>query len=50
MVKEPSMLHTTIARLLLPPEQLHATVDAAAVAVAVEKVSEALCGLSTTFQ
>ena len=43
------MLHTTIARLLLPPRELRERVDAAAVAEAVESLSSALCGLTATF-
>jgi len=49
MVREPSILHTTVARLLQPPGASASAIDASAVASAVESMSSALCGLTTTF-
>eukprot|EP00798_Chlamydomonas_sp_ICE-L_P011995 gene11995-15090_t len=43
MVKEPSMLHTTVARLLLPPgSDDHSPFDSRAVVQAVQTISESL--------
>ncbi|KAG1672424.1 hypothetical protein FOA52_013210 [Chlamydomonas sp. UWO 241] len=49
MVKEASMLHTTVARLLQPPESLDEVVDVALVAQAVRDLSRQLCGLTAVF-
>lgn len=48
MVKEPAMLHTTIARLLQPSDAT--TVDAGEVTLAVDMLSQELCGLTAVFK
>lgn len=66
MVKEPAMLHTTVARLLQPPGSPTGSsavaqaggasnrsvvgVDAAAVVAAVQEMTDRLCGLQTIFR
>ncbi|KAL6765696.1 hypothetical protein V8C86DRAFT_2457060 [Haematococcus lacustris] len=52
MVKDTTMLHTTLARLLQPPAAVHGRdqpLDAGLVRRAVEAVSDRLCGLTTSF-
>ncbi|GFH16212.1 uncharacterized protein HaLaN_12592 [Haematococcus lacustris] len=53
MVKDTTMLHTTLARLLQPPAAVHGRdqpLDAGLVRRAVEAVSDRLCGLTTSFR
>ncbi|GAX78176.1 hypothetical protein CEUSTIGMA_g5618.t1 [Chlamydomonas eustigma] len=50
MVKEPSILHTTIARLLKPPEEIGQSVEATAVELAVRELSNSLCGVTAAFE
>jgi hypothetical protein len=61
MVKEPAMLHTTLARLLQPPaagaaqqqsggEALPPSIDSQKVIEAVERISQKLCGLTSEFR
>lgn len=66
MVKEPAMLHTTVARLLQPPDSPTSStavdhagggsglgvgeIDAAAVEAAVQDMTDRLCGLQTIFR
>lgn len=55
MVREPAMLHTTLARLLAPPQGAGGAgagggVDGERVVAAVAAMSEALCGLRATFR
>ncbi len=54
MVREPAMLHTTLARLLRAPaldgSGQAAVTDAQAVMQAVQQLSDALCGLEATFK
>lgn len=48
MVKEPAMLHTTLARLLQPPGGQ--ALDSEKIVQAVEEISSRLCGLTTQFE